>query len=153
VWVSKTPSHPQNHRLCRPPIPVVKSTNHRLRDECLNLEVFTSLAEARVVIGDYREHYNHRRPHSSLDYRPPAAFAAACRAARGKTYTVRTVTLSLELVHEAHLNALAGVAFLTLGCASICQSRLEAPSCQALSWTTEKVCRQEVENVLYGNPA
>ena len=32
-------------------------------------------------IGDYREHYNHRRPHSSLDYRPPAAFAAACRAA------------------------------------------------------------------------
>lgn len=59
----------------------VESFNGKLRDECLNLEVFTSLAEARVVIGDYKEHYNHRRPHSSLDYRPPAAFAAACRAA------------------------------------------------------------------------
>ncbi|MCC6319957.1 MAG: transposase family protein, partial [Phycisphaerales bacterium] len=60
---------------------VGESLNGKLRDECLNLELFTSLAEARVVIGDYREDYNHRRPHSSLDYRPPAAFAAACRRA------------------------------------------------------------------------
>lgn len=50
----------------------------KLRDECLNLELFTSLAEARVVIGDYVAHYNLRRPHSSLDYRTPTAFA--CRA-------------------------------------------------------------------------
>jgi putative transposase len=60
---------------------VGESFNGKLRDECLNLELFTSLAEARVVIADYREHYNDRRPHSSLDYRTPAAFAAACRAA------------------------------------------------------------------------
>jgi putative transposase len=60
---------------------VGESFNGKLRDECLNLELFTSLAEARVVIGDFREHYNQRRPHSSLDYRTPAAFAAACRAA------------------------------------------------------------------------
>jgi len=58
---------------------VGESFNGKLRDECLNLELFTSLAEARVVIGDFRLHYNHRRPHSSLGYQPPAAFAAACR--------------------------------------------------------------------------
>ncbi len=57
-----------------------ESFNGRLRDECLNLELFGSLAEARVVIGDYMLDYNHRRPHSSLNYTPPAAFAAACRA-------------------------------------------------------------------------
>lgn len=60
---------------------VGESFDGKLRDECLNLELFTSLREARVVIGDYREEYNQRRPHSSLGYRTPAAFAAACRQA------------------------------------------------------------------------
>ncbi len=60
---------------------VGESFNGKLRDECLNLELFTSLREARVVIEDYRREYNHRRPHSSLGYRTPAAFAAACRQA------------------------------------------------------------------------
>jgi putative transposase len=44
---------------------------------------FTSLLEARVVTNDWREGYNTIRPHSSLGWRPPAAFAAACR--RGLT--------------------------------------------------------------------
>jgi len=70
---------------------VGESFNGKLRDECLNLELFTSLAEARIVIGDYREHYNTRRPHSSLDYRTPAAFAAVCRAAP----PLRLATLAL----------------------------------------------------------
>jgi len=55
-----------------------ESFNGKLRDECLNLELFTSLAEARVVIEDFRLQYNHRRPHSSLGYDTPAAFAAKC---------------------------------------------------------------------------
>jgi transposase InsO family protein len=58
-----------------------ESFNGKLRDECLNLELFTSLGEARVVVGDYREHYDQRRPHSSLGYMTPVEFAAACRAA------------------------------------------------------------------------
>ena len=58
-----------------------ESFNGKLRDECLNLELFTSLKEAKVVIWDYREHYNQRRPHSSLDYRTPATLATACRRA------------------------------------------------------------------------
>lgn len=58
---------------------VGESFNGKLRDECLNVELFGSLAEARVVIEDYRLEYNHRRPHSSLNYRTPASFASACR--------------------------------------------------------------------------
>jgi transposase InsO family protein len=55
-----------------------ESFNSRFRDELLNGELFTSLLEAKVVVEDYRLDYNHRRPHSSLDYQTPAAFAAAC---------------------------------------------------------------------------
>ena len=46
--------------------------NGSLRDECLNLEYFHTLKEARVIIGEWVNEYNHIRPHSSLGYRPPA---------------------------------------------------------------------------------
>jgi putative transposase len=55
-----------------------ESFNSRLRDELLDRELFTSLLEAKFVTGEYRLDYNHRRPHSSLDYMTPAAFAATC---------------------------------------------------------------------------
>ena len=48
-----------------------ESFNGRLRDECLNGELFYSLKEAQVIIEDWRRHYNHIRPHSSLGYKPP----------------------------------------------------------------------------------
>ena len=46
--------------------------NGKLRDECLNGEIFYSLKEAQVVIEMWRKHYNTIRPHSALGYRPPA---------------------------------------------------------------------------------
>lgn len=49
-----------------------ESFNARLRDELLNGEVFTSLREAQVIIENWRKHYNTKRPHSALRYRPPA---------------------------------------------------------------------------------
>jgi putative transposase len=49
-----------------------ESFNGKLRDELLNGEIFYSLKEAQVVIGQWRHHYNTIRPHSSLGYRPPA---------------------------------------------------------------------------------
>jgi putative transposase len=49
-----------------------ESFNAKLRDELLNGEIFYSLAEARIVIEGWRKHYNTKRPHSSLGYRPPA---------------------------------------------------------------------------------
>jgi len=56
--------------------PFVESFHSRVRDELLDVEEFSCLAEARVVIGDWREDYNWRRPHSSLGMRAPAVFAA-----------------------------------------------------------------------------
>jgi transposase InsO family protein len=37
--------------------------------------VFADLLEAKVLVEDYRGHYNHQRPHSALGYRTPAKFA------------------------------------------------------------------------------
>lgn len=50
----------------------VESFNGKLRDELLNREVFDTLAEAQVLIGQWRQEYNQFRPHSALGYRPPA---------------------------------------------------------------------------------
>jgi len=49
----------------------VESFNSKLRDELLNGEIFTTLTEAKVLIEQWRQEYNHIRPHSSLGYRPP----------------------------------------------------------------------------------
>ena len=49
-----------------------ESFNGTFRDNLLNGELFYSLKEARVVVGEWVKHYNHVRPHSALGYRPPA---------------------------------------------------------------------------------
>ena len=56
----------------------VESFNSRLRDELLNGELFLSLAEAQWVVDRWRMDFNHHRPHSSLAYQTPVAFAASC---------------------------------------------------------------------------
>ena len=48
----------------------------RLRDELLDREVFANVKEAKVLAKDYRDHYNHHRPHGALGYLTPAEFAA-----------------------------------------------------------------------------
>ena len=53
----------------------VESFNGRLRDECLNVNWFTSLGDARRKIGSWRRDYNEQRPHSSLAYMAPVEFA------------------------------------------------------------------------------
>jgi hypothetical protein len=50
----------------------VESFNGKLRDELLNGEIFYTLAEAKIVIEQWRKYYNTIRPRSSLGYRPPA---------------------------------------------------------------------------------
>jgi transposase InsO family protein len=49
-----------------------ESFNAKFRDELLDGEIFYSLKEAQTVIEAWRRHYNTIRPHSALDYRPPA---------------------------------------------------------------------------------
>jgi putative transposase len=58
----------------------IESFNGKFRDECLNEHWFTSLAQARAVIGAWRQDYNEARPHSALSYLCPAEFAARHRA-------------------------------------------------------------------------
>jgi putative transposase len=55
---------------------LIESFNGRLRDECLNVDWFTSLADARKKLNLWCEQYNRDRPHSSLSDRTPNEFAA-----------------------------------------------------------------------------
>ncbi len=50
----------------------IESLNGKLRDELLNREIFTTLTEAKILIEEWRKEYNQVRPHSALNYRPPA---------------------------------------------------------------------------------
>ena len=50
----------------------IESFNGKLRDEVLNVEIFDTLLETKVLIERWRREYNHVRPQCSLVYRPPA---------------------------------------------------------------------------------
>ncbi|HEV7575267.1 MAG TPA: IS3 family transposase [Caldimonas sp.] len=63
----------------------IESFNSRFRDECLSQHWFASLSHMRSVIDNWRDDYNHHRPHSTLGYVPPATFAARCRQLAGAT--------------------------------------------------------------------
>ena len=54
-----------------------ESFHSRLRDELLNAELFSGLREAKGLAENWKNEYNHHRPHSSLGYRTPAAYAAS----------------------------------------------------------------------------
>jgi len=62
-----TPGRPVENSL-------IESFNGKLRDECLNVHWFQSLAEARTEIEAWRQEYNETRPHSSLGNRAPARY-------------------------------------------------------------------------------
>jgi transposase InsO family protein len=49
-----------------------ESLNGKLRDELLNEEISHSLKEAKIMLERWRVHYNTKRPHTSLGYRPLA---------------------------------------------------------------------------------
>lgn len=68
-WHYIAPGKPQQNGF-------IESFNARLRDECLNETIFSSLAQARSVLAAWRYDYNHRRPHSSLGNMTPAEMAA-----------------------------------------------------------------------------
>ena len=63
----------------------IESFNSRFRDECLSQHWFASLSHMRSVIDTWREDYNEHRPHSALDYLPPAKYAATLKAAKQET--------------------------------------------------------------------
>src|SRR5262249_31213561 len=67
--------------------------NGKFRDECLSVEWFRSRAEAKVVIETWRQHFNEVRPHSSLGYQTPAAFAAGFAGAAFRDATGRNAAV------------------------------------------------------------
>ena len=74
---------------------VAESFNGKFRDECLSLEWFRSTAEAKVIVEEWRRHFNEVRPHSSLGYLTPAEFAARLKeqGARSEQATGRTAAV------------------------------------------------------------
>ena len=61
------------------------SFNGRMRDELLNESLFIDLDQARQLIGAWATDYNTARPHSSLGYKTPAAYAGTLTAPKGVT--------------------------------------------------------------------
>ena len=51
-----------------------ESFNDKVRTECLNLELFYTVQDAKGILNSWRRHYNTARPHSSLGYRTPTEF-------------------------------------------------------------------------------
>jgi len=68
-WHTMEPGRPMENAY-------VESFNGRFRDECLNENWFIDVADAREKIAEWKQDYNQRRPHSSLQYRTPMEFAA-----------------------------------------------------------------------------
>ena len=63
----------------------IESFNGRMRDELLNESLFTNLDQARQLISAWVADYNTARPHSSLGYKTPAAYAGTLAAPKGVT--------------------------------------------------------------------
>jgi len=66
----------------------IESFNGRFRDEVLNVELFDSLLEARVITKDWRTVYNKIRPHGSPGGLTPARFAQICKDREKETVTL-----------------------------------------------------------------
>ena len=78
----------------------VESFNGRLRDECLNVNLFFNLVDVREKLDSWRHDYNTLRPHGSLGHLPPAEYAQ--RAMRSQSTKASTSEkLTLQLAREA----------------------------------------------------
>jgi putative transposase len=62
----------------------IESFNGKLRDECLNAELFLDLVDARRKLDAWRRDYNEQRPHSSIGNLTPVEFAASVRVGTGQ---------------------------------------------------------------------
>jgi putative transposase len=83
--------------------PYVESFGSRIRDELLAVEQFSCLAEARVMVADWRHDYNHHRPHSSLGRVPPARFAAGWHPENGRPATHTDTSEGRRTPHSASI--------------------------------------------------
>ena len=80
-----------------------ESFNGRMRDELLNATLFTSLAQAREKIAIWAHDYNTGRPHSSLGYATPAAFAADLKKQGAASLRIARGYATQPLASPAHV--------------------------------------------------
>jgi transposase InsO family protein len=66
----------------------IESFNGKMRDELLAGEIFYTLKEAQVLIEIWRRYYNTSRPHSSLNYTPPAPAAVLAQASQNSAVSL-----------------------------------------------------------------
>jgi putative transposase len=92
-WHYIAPGKPQQNGF-------IESFNARLRDECLNETIFTSLTQARSVLAAWRHDYNHHRPHSSLGNKTPAEMAALASGQPGWGLTPSPVAITPAHGHQ-----------------------------------------------------
>lgn len=83
---------------------LVESFHARLRDECLNVSWFENLWDARRKIAAWKEEYNERRPHSSLGYQTPAAYARQLAASAGSALRATPPDAAPQRTDSVHAN-------------------------------------------------
>lgn len=80
---------------------MAESFQGRMRDECLNEHLFFSMDHARAVIASWRADFNTARPHSSLGYMTPAAYAATLKPQRPSALHSMDSSVSTAIAHAA----------------------------------------------------
>ena len=91
AWHYIAPGKPQQNGFS-------ESFNGRLRDECLNETLFTSLHHARMVLSTWRLDYNTVRPHSKLGGRTPAEFAEQHGLGHAQGHVAIISTINHEMI-------------------------------------------------------
>ena len=91
------PGRPQQNGL-------VESFHARFRDECLNVSWFENLWDARRKIAAWKEEYNERRPHSSLGYQTPTAYARELAASAGSALRATPSDAAPQQADSHHAN-------------------------------------------------
>ena len=92
----------------------IESFNGRMRDELLNESLFLDLVQARQIIADWVADYNTTRPHSSLGYRTPAAYADHLTAT-GHRAALRDGSARCPVAHTAPKGASTAEALIATG--------------------------------------
>lgn len=82
--------------------PYIESFNGTLRDECLNMHVFTNGRHAQEIVEAWRNEYNELRPHSSLNYQAPAEFAAHWRNSSRPTASFHCANAEPQGLDQEH---------------------------------------------------
>src|SRR5215470_608689 len=84
----------------------IEAFNARLRDECLNETIFTSLAQVRAILADWKDDYNFNRPHSAVRNLPPAFYAKGLPITWGGTLELDNGSAPAPLHGSQHIDYL-----------------------------------------------